>query len=233
MQINELKKYVSQVLQESTLSRLYEHISEHDCAILTAFRNDPFDNSMCGCREDSNPAPATYQKTDVNEDWDKRRKSKDVNYKINKLNNRDLKAKLLDYGYGVTAVEGSYIENFGSQFAKKPKSEDSLFVVNISDADKELFISSIVQLGSHYCQDSIMIIPKGGKDAYFIGTNKSDFPGCDETVIIGDIDYGRKAEFMTQVRGRPMTTKMNESLQTYKNLSRLEKMAVRSLAKKV
>lgn len=229
MQLNELKKYVNEVLQESTLSRLHEHISKHDCAIVTSFRDNPYDDSKCGCHDDKSPAPASYQKAaQITLNVEK----KEGIMKINKFNNRDLKAKLLSYGYGVTSVEGSYIEDFGSALAKLPKREDSLFVVNIDNVDKDLFNSSIIELGKYYCQDSVLIIPKGGKDVYLYGTNNSSFPGCENPIIVGDIKYGQEAEFMTKIRDRPMTTKMNESLETYKNLSRLEKMAVRAIANK-
>ena len=217
MNINELKEVVKDVINESTLSRLHDHISNHDCAILTAFRNDPSDSSMCA---DSVEAPASYQKDGLS--------VRD----INKLNNRDLKAKLLDLNYGVTSVDGSFIENFGTELAKEVK-EDSLFVVNINDVDTETFISSIQKLGIYFCQDSVLIIPKGGKGAYFLGTNKSSFPGFGETYVLGNISYGREAEFMTKVGNRPITAKLQENLQTYNKLGRLEKMAVRAIAKNV
>ena len=35
------------LLKESGLSRVLQHIEAHDCAILTAFRNDPKDMSKC------------------------------------------------------------------------------------------------------------------------------------------------------------------------------------------
>jgi len=42
---------------------------------------------------------------------------------------------------------------------------------------------------------------------------------------------GQEAEFMTRVQDRPFT--FGEGLDTYKKLSRNERMAVRSIAKKV
>lgn len=224
MNLNELKNVVREVIQESSLSRIHQHVAEHDCAIITAFRGDPLDHSNCGHSEndvnDKTPAPASYQEKGL--------ATKD----INKLNNRDLKAKLLDYGYGVTEVDGSFIENFGSDIANEVK-EDSLFVVNRKDVDSDLFVSSIKELGKRYCQDSVMIIPKGGNDAYLLGTNLSSFPGYNQTYKVGNITYGREAEFMTKVNNRPITTKLDEGLQTFEKLSRLEKMAVRAIAKNI
>ena len=34
-------------LNESSLSRVYEHMMEHDTAAISAFRDDPFDGSKC------------------------------------------------------------------------------------------------------------------------------------------------------------------------------------------
>lgn len=214
MNINELRTLVRETIKESSLSRVNQHISQHECAIITAFRGDPTDGSMSS----NNVAPSSYQPDTPSTEA------------INKLNNRDLKAKLLSYRYGVTAVDGTYVEDFGSEIANEVK-EDSLFVVNLSDDPN--FIDHIGALGQRYCQDSVMIIPQGGKEAYFIGTNMSDFPGFGQSSVIGDIAYGRESEFMTKVGNRPMTTRMDESLQTYDKLPRLQKIAVSAIAKRI
>ena len=63
--------------------------------------------------------------------------------------------------------------------------EDSWFVVNSKDDSN--FISTIVKLGGMYCQDSIAILEKGGKNSYLIGTNNSEFPGYGEKITFGNI----------------------------------------------
>jgi hypothetical protein len=211
MELKELKKLVSEVIQESSLSRVHQHVMEHECAVITAFRGDPSDHSNC-----AHDAPASLQGQNL--------KTLDVN----KLNNRDLKASLLKLGYGVTAVDGTFVENFNTPQAVEVK-EDSLLVVNLSDdAD---FYENIKMLGKKYCQDSVLIIPQGGKGVYLYGTNNSQFPGLDQEVTVGDIVFGKSAEFMTKIGNRPIST--NESLQTYSKLSRLEKMAVTAIAQKI
>ena len=70
--INEWRGFVN----ESGLSRIYKHIEEHDCVIITAFRDDA--NESDDCRE----------KAEIGGD--------------NMERNRDLKATLLGLGYGVT-----------------------------------------------------------------------------------------------------------------------------------
>jgi len=194
------------LLKESGLSRVLQHIEAHDCAILTAFRNDPKDMSKCakGSVDDNDQEGNTKA--------------------LNKRRNRDLKAMLLGFDYGVTAVDGSYIENFEQPDQIEVK-EDSLFVVNLND-DPD-FTRNVQEMAEKFCQDSVIIIPQGGKSAYLHGTNESDFPGYGEKVEVGDLKMGKEAEFMTRVGKRPFT--FGEGLETYDKLSRLEKMAVKSI----
>lgn len=211
MDLNELKNVVREVIQESSLSRIHQHVSEHDCAIITAFRGDPADHGNC-----VHDAPATYQGENL--------KTLD----INKLNNRDLKAVLLKLGFGVTAVDGTFVENFDTPDAVEVK-EDSLFVVNLNDDPS--FYDQIKLLGKKYCQDSVLIVPQGGKDVKLYGTNNSQFPGLDQEIPVGNMKYGRSAEFMTKIRNRPIST--NEGLETYNKLPRLQRMAVSAIANKI
>lgn len=212
MSTADLKDIVKEVLAESGLNRVYRHVTEHDCAIVTANRSDPFDRSQSATpdfsQEDSeafggNPKTA------------------------NKINNRNLKAYLLKNGYGVTAVDGSYVENFESPGAIEVK-EDSLFVVNLND-DPEFF-DKVRKCGEKYSQDSVLLIPQGGEGAYLLGTNNSSFPGYGNKVDVGSFHGGNEAEFMTKVRNRPFVFK--EGLETYRDLSRNARWCVTSIASK-
>ena len=118
------------ILSESSLSRVMEHIQAHDCAVITAFRNDPTDVSSCADKEDAQ----TMQE-------------EEGAYKNNLKRNRDLKAALLSSGYGVTKVKGTYVENFMEDNAVEVK-EDSLFVVNRSD--DQGFIDNVTNLGKKF-----------------------------------------------------------------------------------
>jgi len=155
-------------------------------------------------------------------------KKKSANF----LRNRDLKAALLASGYGVTKVKGSYIEDFETPAAVEV-SENSLFAVNLKDNPS--FISDVEKLGRKFCQDSVLVIPRGGKGAKLLGTNNSEFPGLGMEVSVGDLKYGgeeaEKAEFKSRIRNRPFITA--EGLETYEGLSRNERMAVKSIAKKI
>lgn len=90
-------------LTESSLSRLWQKVQEHDTGIVTAFRDTDFCDSG-----------VTYSKSD------------------NKKRNISLKANLLKLGYGLTKVSGVWVQNFGSPEAKELK-EDAFFVEDLRD----------------------------------------------------------------------------------------------------
>tara|TARA_B100000941_G_C28406480_1_gene501037 strand:- start:124 stop:741 length:618 start_codon:yes stop_codon:yes gene_type:complete len=192
-------------INESSLSRVRRHVQEHDCAVMTAFRGDPSDNSNC-------TENATMYDSD------------------NMTRNRDLKATLLGLGFGVTKVDGSYIEDFGTDIAKEVK-ENSLFCVNLKDDPS--FIDRITSLGEKFCQDSVLIIPRGGEGAYLVGTNNTEFPGFGNKEVVGNLSYGKESEFMTRVGNRPFTTNETLNLETYKDLSKNQRMFVRSVQKRI
>lgn len=211
------------VLNESGLSRTYQHMTEHDTAILTAFRDDPLDMSKCG---EMAVAEAGLENSVL---------------QTNKRRNHELKAVLLDAGYGVTAVDGSYIENYRTpeQVAQDEEAgrvapeaievkEGSFFVVNLPNNPN--FFDEIASLGAQYCQDSVLVIPKGGEEAFAHGTNQSPWPGMNNRESIGGFSAGTEGEFMTRVSGRPIVFK--ENIQSYKDLSRQERMVVRAIAQK-
>jgi len=199
------------VLNESSLSRLHKHISEHDTAIITAFRNNPADASDC-----SGEASAPSDEQDA--------------LKINKERNRELKATLLRKGYGVTRVDGSYIEDFGDVDKQKEVSEESFFVVNLKDAAD--FNSTIAELGKMFCQDSVLLIPQGGSDAYLLGTNNS-WPGLGVKEPVGGFTGGKEAEFMSRVRKRPFIFKEVNEQEKYADLGKNAKWAVAKIAERV
>ena len=220
---NIMNEWRDNVLNESGLARFHKHMTEHDTAIVTAFRNDPTDMSRCS--DELAPEEGGENTT----------------LQTNKRRNRELKAMLLDAGFGVTAVDGSYIENYRTpeQIAQDkrdgkeaPESievkEGSFFVVNLSDSAN--FFENVVSLGVRYCQDSVLLIPKGGQDAYVFGTNNSEWPGMGNRESIGGFSAGKEGEFMTRVSNRPIVFK--EEVSSYQDLSRQERMVVRSIASK-
>lgn len=153
------------VLNESSLSRLYKHMQEHDSGTITAYR--------------SKYTPEQ-----------------------NKKRNYSLLAKLSNLRYQTTEVDGTYIENFGSPNAVEVK-EKVYFVIDA--ANKGTLEKDLRALGEDFDQDSIMIIPKGGKKGILIGTShrEDSFPQYGQIKEFPNAIWGKNGEFMTKVRNRP------------------------------
>ena len=196
-------------LLNESMSTVHQHITEHDSALLTAHRADPLDTSACLEAASQSGAP-------------------------NKERYRELKALLLDLGYGVRKVKGSFIENYGNLDKQVEVKEDSLFVHNRKD--EPAFVEQIIKFGKRYCQDAVLIIPQGGDGTYLYGTNNSEFPGLDNSLEVGSFLGGEEAEFMTRVGKRPFVFKEETEtfvLETYESHSRNARWAIRSIAKRV
>ena len=167
-------------LNESSLSRIWRWIKSKDIAIISAFRG-----KNINCRRPQNDSDEGYEYTK----------------KDNLNRNKILKAKLLKLGYGVTATDGSYIEQYGDDSFKE-FSENSFFVVNLNN--DSLFFKNIIRLGTEFCQDSVLVSKKGSNEFYFVGTNNSDFPGYLKKFKIGNkIVFGKLFTYMSKVRNRP------------------------------
>lgn len=175
--MNEFKEYIKQheldSLVESGLSRIYDMMKLHDCGIITAFRS----YADCGKGE-------RYSISD--------------NRKRNKL----LLAKLQDKRYGVTNVQGAWIENMGTDF-EKSGAETSFFVVDLND--NETLEKDLQSLGEEFEQEAILWIPKGGESATFIGTNHCSNTRIKygEKQVVGKRFLGKKSEFFTSISNRP------------------------------
>ena len=189
-------------LTESSISRTYEHILNHDTAFITAFRDNAKDTTKC--MPDHSKTMENFER------------------------NRQLKAVLLNKGYGVTAVDGTYVEDFGTEAAKEVK-EDSLFVVNLKDDSS--FKDTIPGLGEHFCQDSFLFVNRGAQEAFLVGTNKDDFPGYGKEAPQGPFVVGEEAEFMTRVGNRPVH--FQEGLETKAKMQNNTKYLISKRAKKV
>jgi hypothetical protein len=199
--LNEWNKFV---INETSINRVRQHMLENETAFITAYRNDPEDYTKCR---------PNHSKNDNN-----------------KSRNKELKAVLMERGYGVTSVMGSYVEGFGTKAAKEVR-EHSFFVVNLNDDPN--FKEAIFKLSEFYCQDSFLYVPQGGKDALLIGTNDDDFPGYGVESNTGDFLGGREGQFMSRVgkRGRPI--KFTEGLETKSSKQNNTKHLISTLAEKV
>jgi len=163
-------------LNESSLSRVWKQTLKFDSGTISAFRFA----TECG---DGKP----FSKSE------------------NKQRSSKLKKQLLGLGYGVTKVDGAYIENFGKKNAREVR-EESYLVVDIKASNK--LKKDLIKLGTEYDQDSITFSPKGNKDYLLISSNKcpDGYPGSGKIGVelkLGKPQFGKDGEFHSKVNGRP------------------------------
>lgn len=178
-------------ITESSLSRIWKHVTEHDSGTISAYRS----RKDCG-------------------DGDRYTKAE------NQQRNGILKSKLLALGYGVTEIQGVYVENYGTPKAT-PVKEQSFMVVDLKDTGN--LKSVLLKLGEHFEQDSITYSKSNG-DYFIISTNEcaSGYPGRGKlgvTVKLGKPFFGKDGEFHSLIHGRPFvfesTTPLLSTLSSY------------------
>lgn len=124
----------------------------------------------------------------------------------NQQRNRSLLASLMAKGYSVTAVRGSYIENYGSEDAREV-SEHTFWVCSKEQGDDGGQLErDLIELGHKFDQDSILAKPYGEK-ASLVGTSDREnaFPKKGERFTVGSFKGGKAAEFMSRVNDREFT----------------------------
>lgn len=157
---------ISDITNESSLSRIHSKIGAYATGAITAYRGE-------------------------------------FTHKENQQRNRSLLAKLQGLGYSVTAIKGSYIENYGSD-SEKEVSEHSYFVASKTEGDDGGKLENdLIRLGNQFDQDSILSIPYGEK-ARLIGTSHREnaWPSFGQRETVGDFKGGKAAEFMSRVNNR-------------------------------
>jgi hypothetical protein len=112
-------------------------------------------------------------------------------------------------GYGVVRIKGTCVDFFLSNNRIVVK-EDSYFVVNLSN--DPMFIKNMKKLGQLFCQDSVLIIERGGNHNYFVGTNNSVFPGFGEVVSVGTFKPEIEQDLI-ESENRPFTLDTFSSVQ--------------------
>ena len=199
-----------EVIKESSLSRIWEHYTKHQTGTISAFRYAP------DCGEGT---PYTLEE--------------------NKKRNAKLKALLLKNGYGVTKIDGTYIENYGTPEAREVD-EESFFVVDLKD--KGNLKKDLIKFGKMFEQDSITFAEPNG-EYYLISSNEcpNGYPGEGKIGVeekLGKPEFGKASKntdmFFSKIRGRGFVFKgLSENLITLEKLSNNEKLSVVKMSKDV
>jgi hypothetical protein len=189
------------IIKESSLSKLYDYATKYDCAIISANRGNPADSTNCAGDKLPNLDDVYGRSTAVQ--GQNRRKTK--KYTINQTNTAQLKGELQAFGYVVVPVRGAYLEELSPQVHRRV-SENSFFVVNVYDDIQ--FNHNMSDLGIKYCQDSVLLSPKGATSAYLVGTNNAEWPGLGGEARLGRLFAGEPEgaqQFHTRVNDRPFS----------------------------
>lgn len=233
----------SDLLGESTLARLWEHMQNHDIAIITAFRG--------ATDEQIRDYRVAYHHTlkekgvdrayEVKEDFTHLvllRDASDYVWKherFHKTIDKISKRGLLDWnnerntmlwrglrskGYGITKVDGTYIEGYDENDPNvgTPVKENSFFVVNLKD--DPMFSKNLEVAGRHFCQDSVLLKPVGQK-AMLVHTNRHIEGGSNmytRRTILGNPIFQTHNMFMTQLGNSSFVFENTTSEGEYVNL---------------
>lgn len=116
--------------------------------------------------------------------------------------NAELAGLLKKKGLSYTQVQGNYVE-VDANGKETVVKELSFFVQNTGLPDNE-FDKFIFRLGYKYKQDSVLIIPQGGQNAYLWGTSKEcDWIEYNKKVKVGNATFGNiKTQFYSKIGGR-------------------------------
>lgn len=169
-----MERYKS-IYKESSLSRVWQHVTQHDSGTISGYRYA----RDCGTGQ----VYTTKEKKD---------------------RNAILKSKLLAKGYGVTSIDGVYIENYGTNNEIQVK-EESFIVVDLKD--KGTLKKDLIELGEEFEQDSITYSKPSG-EYYLISSNtcSSGYPGKGKIGVeikLGKPFFGKDGEFHSKINNRP------------------------------
>ena len=192
---NNLSMKKTNYIFESSINRIVHWVNNYEIALITAFRGRK-ENIVHPdlVKDDGKEEGETYTKYE------------------NKQRNRELSATLLRLGYGITKVDGVYVENFGLPNSRLSNEESFLVVNKNNDPD---FFDNIFKLSEYYNQDCFCYKAKDDNIGYNIGTNGADYPGYGEEVRNGKFVVGVKNEFMTRLNNKGFAFTDEEDLEVF------------------
>ena len=172
-------------LEESSLSRLNDYLESSSVAFLTAYKS---------------PSWIKHNYKSELSEIDSKKIPRAVD-KINRERNKSLLNKIRAYGYTSFKVDGRYENQERKEVSPdNPKAytdkEESFAVVCKNNNNLETFIKRMVDLGSQYNQESILIVNAKTKDGtfYYMDGHKEE---------AGKSVFGVDSPFKSLVGGRP------------------------------
>jgi hypothetical protein len=198
-----LETVAKQVINESSLSRIHNKIESGIIGFISGERN-------CKTYREDGECEVYYTK------MEKQQRA------------RSLAAKLLNAEYSVTAIKGSYVEDYGLA-NEKEVSERSFMVAPRKPEQVNTFEKNLLALGEEFEQDSILIVENG--QARLIGTSKRDgsWPSYHEAVPQGKFHGGERSQYMSRLGNRPIT--FREAYELPYPVERMAKYGVYAISK--
>lgn len=189
-------------LLESSLSRLKNKNSSFELGFITAFKSDDWIKDEYNLTHGKNPKRKILDiNNERNDSLEKNLKALGYDYFMvyGRYENQERKKRYLDElerlkknGKDTYYVFGVHKDNERDYYTDK---ETSFAVINRYNNND--FVDNLLNLAKRYNQESILVVPKGGKDAKFYYAN-----GKVENA--GDMTLGNDASFKSLVNGRPM-----------------------------
>lgn len=233
------------LLNEKSLNRAIQFMKQHDIACLTACRGQ-FKNATAHTLDDR---PEELQQADLENHITDPQKKTVYHYSKpeNIRRNRNLKASLLKYGYGVTGIAGNCIENCHTP-SPVEVGEESYFVVNLKDDPS--FFDRIFELSEYYNQDGFLYKPKGSEECFNVGTNNGEWPGYGVQAPAGKFHAKVDNEFLSRIGNssfafipddaemKPqrsntfanrLAQRRNDVIETYESFSRNERQVITNI----
>ncbi|MDP3987225.1 MAG: hypothetical protein Q8P81_03310 [Nanoarchaeota archaeon] len=170
-----VEKAVKEVLWESGLSRIRQHMMEHDTGFITAFRGSL-----------------------TMDDGDVVKPTREQNIK----RNGQLFA-VLNRKYDITNVQGRYIEDYGTPKAKEV-GESTFFVVNSKDTGTlESDLRSLGEKFQQ--DSVLFVPKGGSEGIIWGTSkmNPEAWPGYNNSSKLGHPVFGKSGQIMTKLKGRP------------------------------
>lgn len=211
-------------IQESSLSRIWQKIQDHTCGAISGHRSERTraENRAANQMIKRYLLGKNYSVTAIQgnyiEDMSTKKfmvkKSEEDRVRYLSFKEANKPPVWIDNVNHATTFDdkdeaSKMSEKYGGEAAQHVKEvvEDSFFVCNHKvdgddggDLERDLF-----RMGNKTDQDSILIVPVGGKAAYLLGTSKREnsFPGYKKTHSSGSGKYGRASgQFLSRIRGR-------------------------------
>jgi len=167
---------LTQILNESSLSRLWQYMEKHDCGTMSAFRSA----ADCG-------------------------KGEKYTYRQNMQRNASLLSKIHSSGrYSVTAIKGAYIENYGTPEAVEV-SENTFFIADVENKGNLLSVMKRLGEEFEQDSILFIPVGGQFAELHGTNHCPSGYPGYGKIVKFDKREFGREAQFFSKVGNRPFS----------------------------